>query len=136
MANNTSDIRWVQRFQNYQRAYQLLKTALEITEPSEVERAGIIQFFEMSFELAWKLMKDYLDAEGYSTKSPGETIKQAYQIQLIMDGHHWLYALNDRNLTVHIYDENKAIEIENKIRTQYFPLLEHLFNKMQQLLQQ
>ena len=129
MTKNTSDIRWIQRFQNYQRAYQLLQTALEIKQPSQVERAGIIQFFEMSFELAWKLLKDYLDAEGYSTKSPRETIKQAFQIQLIINAHQWLYALNDRNLTVHTYDENKAIEIENKIRTQYFPLLEQLYKQ-------
>ena len=137
MMRNTSDIRWVQRFQNYQRAYQLLQSALEIKNPSQVERAGIIQFFEMSFELAWKLLKDYLDDEGFSTRSPRETIKQAFQMQLIIDGHQWLYALNDRNLTVHTYDEDKAIQIENKIRAQYFPLLEQLYeqskNKIQEL---
>jgi len=136
MTQDTSDIRWIQRFQNYQRAYQLLQTALEIQEPSEVERAGIIQFFEMSFELAWKLLKDYLDEEGYSTKSPRETIKQAFQIQLIINGHEWLYALNDRNLTVHTYDENKAIEIENKIRTLYFPLLEQLYKHSKEKIQE
>lgn len=134
---NTSDIRWVQRFQNYQRAYQLLQSALEIKNPSQVERAGIIQFFEMCFELAWKLLKDYLNEEGFSTNSPREAIKQAFQMQLIIDGQQWLYALNDRNLTVHTYDENKAMEIENKIRTHYFPLLEQLYkqskNKIQEL---
>ncbi len=131
MTQIKTDIRWKQRYKNYQRAYHLLKMSLEITEPSEVERAGIIQFFEMSFELAWKLMKDYLDSEGYSTKSPRETIKQAYQIQLIINGHHWLYALVDRNLTVHTYDENKAKEIENKIREQYFPLLKQLNSQIE-----
>jgi nucleotidyltransferase substrate binding protein (TIGR01987 family) len=129
MSHNLPDIRWIQRFQNYQRSFLLLQTALEIKQPSQVEQAGIIQFFEMTFELAWKLLKDYLDEEGYSTKSPRESIKQAFQIELISNGQQWLYALNDRNLTVHTYDENTALAIENKIRSDYFPLLEQLYNQ-------
>ena len=64
MSDANKDIRWKQRFQNYEKAYLLLERNLNIAEPSEVERAGIIQFFEMAFELAWKLMKDYLEEEG------------------------------------------------------------------------
>ncbi len=131
MIQEPSDIRWKQRYQNYKRAFYLLSTALGIKEPTEIERAGIIQFFEMSFELAWKLMKDYLDYEGYATKTPRETIKQAFQIELITNGQDWLYALTDRNMTVHTYDENKAKEIEQKIRNRYFPLLKKLNDHIQ-----
>jgi nucleotidyltransferase substrate binding protein (TIGR01987 family) len=72
------DIRWKQRFQNYEKAYLLLERALEIVEPSDIERAGLIHFFEMAFELSWKLMKDYLEQEGFTVTSPRETIKQAF----------------------------------------------------------
>ncbi|WP_342774217.1 nucleotidyltransferase substrate binding protein [Aquibacillus sediminis] len=54
---------------------------------TELERAGIIQFFETTFELAWKVLKDYLEAEGYVAKSPRDSIKQAFQAEIIEDGH-------------------------------------------------
>jgi len=65
-------------------------------------------FFEVTFELSWKLMKDYLEAQGFQVKSPRETIKQAYQSGLIDNGHVWIDTLTDRNLTVHTYDEELA----------------------------
>jgi nucleotidyltransferase substrate binding protein (TIGR01987 family) len=73
------DIRWIQRFSNFERAFLLLKEALKIEHPSIVERAGLIQFFEMAFELSWKLLKDYEETEGFIVKTPREAIKQAFQ---------------------------------------------------------
>lgn len=58
------DIRWQQRFQNFEKALRGLEEALAIEQPDVVQRAGLIQFFEITFELAWKLLKDYLEAEG------------------------------------------------------------------------
>jgi nucleotidyltransferase substrate binding protein (TIGR01987 family) len=92
-----------------------------------VERAGIIQFFEMAFELAWKLLKDYQLAEGYQINSPREAIKQAFQAGLVDEGHQWIQALEDRNLTTHTYNQATAELIEQKIREQYFPLLQALY---------
>lgn len=97
-----------------------------VQQPSVLERAGIIQFFEMTFELAWKLLKDYLEAEGYDVKSPREAIKQAFQIEVIIDGHNWMAALSDRNLTTHTYNETTAQSVEAKIRGSYYPLLQTL----------
>ena len=127
MSDANKDIRWKQRFQNYEKAYLLLERNLNIAEPSEVERAGIIQFFEMAFELAWKLMKDYLEEEGFVVNSPKEAIKQAFQSDIIKDGHTWIDALNDRNLTTHIYEEETAIMVTEKIKENYFPLLKNLY---------
>lgn len=125
------NIRWRQRFDNFEKAYQLLENHVHIDNLSELERAGIIQFFEMAFELAWKVMKDYLEAQGFQPKSPRETIKQAFQSEILENGQTWLDALEDRNLTVHTYDENTAIEIEQKIKMSYFPALQqfHKFMK-------
>jgi len=126
----TDDIRWQQRFSNYEKAFLLLERALSIATPSEVERGGIIQFYEMAFELAWKLMKDYLEQLGYTVSSPRDAIKQAFQAGILDDGQLWMDALTDRNLTTHTYDENKAIEVVAKIRANYFPALQQLYRRL------
>lgn len=124
------DIRWQQRFVHFQKAFLLLEQTMAIKQPSEAERAGLIQFFEMSFELAWKVLKDYLEEEGFTVTSPRETIKQAFQAGLLDDGHAWLAALKDRNLTAHTYEEKIAVAVETKIRYSYFPALLALREKL------
>lgn len=116
-------IRWKQRFQNYGKAFARLESALAIANPNETERAGIIQFFELTFELAWKTLKDYLDAEGFTVKSPREAVKQAFQIGAISLGEDWLEALDDRNLTSHTYEDAMSREVEELIRSKFFPRL-------------
>jgi nucleotidyltransferase substrate binding protein (TIGR01987 family) len=121
------DIRWIQRFQNFEKTFLLLQETIQIKNPSVAERAGLIQFFEMTFELAWKLLKDYEEEEGFAVKSPRDAIKQAFQANIITEGHTWIDALTDRNLITHTYHEKIAIEVEGKIRNKYFPILETLF---------
>ena len=125
------DIRWKQRFQNFKKAFMLLQSYVNINSPSELERAGVIQFFEMAFELSWKLMKDYLEANGYKIRTPRQAIKQSFQSEIITDGHSWLDALQDRNMTVHTYDETLSLEMQRKIKEKYYPLLEELYIFMQ-----
>ncbi len=108
----------------------LLERALTIATPSEVERGGIIQFYEMAFELAWKLMKDYLEQLGFTVTSPRDAIKQAFQANILDDGQLWMDALSDRNLTTYTYDESKAIEVVAKIKSHYFPALRQLYLRM------
>ena len=127
-SKNNEDIRWQQRFTNYKKAYTLLEQTVRIESPSDAERAGLIHFFEMSFELAWKLLKDYLEEEGFIIKSPRAAIKQAFQSGLVSDGHPWMNALHDRNLTDHTYEEGTALAVEKQIREVYFPILTELFN--------
>ena len=129
---NLKDIRWKQRFENFERSFKLLNQYIKIEKPSEIERAGGIQFFEMSFELAWKMMKDYLESEGYNVKSPRETIKQAFQYGLIEDGYIWIEGLDDRNLTVHTYDEETADLVDDKIKNIYFAIMEKLYIKLKE----
>jgi nucleotidyltransferase substrate binding protein (TIGR01987 family) len=127
MENN--DIRWKQRFDNFSKALSLLEKALQIENPDFLQKAGIIQFFEMSFELSWNMVKDYLEEQGFiDVKSPRSALKKAFEIDLISDGHSWMDLLVDRNLTSHTYDEDKATEVENLIHHKYFPLLKELHN--------
>lgn len=121
------DIRWKQRFENFQAAYRLLESAIEISHPTEVERAGLIQVFEMTFELSWKLLKDYLEQEGFTVKTPRQVLKQAFQAEFITDGEVWLNALHDRNLTAHTYEEKTAAKVERTIRLEYYPAIVELY---------
>lgn len=126
---DNQDIRWKQRFQNFSKALQLLEDALQIPNPDFVQKAGIIQFFEMSFELAWNVVKDYLEDQGFvDIKSPRSALKKAFEIEILEHGHSWMELLTDRNLTAHTYDEDKATAVENLIHHKYFPLLKELHN--------
>jgi len=80
----------------------------------------------MAFELAWKTLEDYLQEQGFEVTSPRQTIKQGFQAQIIKEGHNWIKGLEDRNLTVHTYDETKAQEVERDIRNVYAPLIRQL----------
>ena len=75
-------------------------------------------------------MKDYLEFQQLIVKSPRETIKQAYQIELIDEGHIWINALADRNLTVHTYDEELAKKMVQDISRIYYPELKKLYEKL------
>ena len=124
---NKKETRWKQRFINFEKAYQLLERTLRIPNPSEAEKGGVIQFYEVCFELSWKILKDYLESEGFVTKSPKATIKQAFQVEIIDNGDVWISALTDRNLTSHTYDETTTNEIIEKIKEQYFSEIEKLY---------
>ena len=121
------DVRYKQRFENFEKSFLLLKESLSIEKPSIVEQAGSIQFFEISFELSWKLMQDYAGFLGYEVNSPRESIKRFFNLSYISNGGLWLDALMDRNLTVHTYNENMANEVYLKIKNDYFGLLEELY---------
>ena len=63
----TQDIRWKQRFSNYRKAFQNLVDAVELAhsrELSNLEQQGLIQSFEFTHELAWNVLKDYLEHQG------------------------------------------------------------------------
>ena len=107
---------------------------IEKEELNKFEVQGLIQCFEYTFELAWKTMKDYLEQEGFSVKSPRSAIQTAFQVQLIIDGHTWIDALEKRNLMAHTYDEKKATEAEKLIRESYYEIIIKLYSNLEALL--
>ncbi len=122
-----TDIRWQQRLENLKKARENLEAALAIPEPDVVQRAGMVQFFEICFELSWNVLKDYLEAQGFvEINSPRAGIKKAFEIGLITDGAAWLKGLEDRNLTSNIYNETTARQVEDMIRNTYAPLFREL----------
>lgn len=119
-------IRWQQRFQNLDKAFGQLKRGLAIEHPSDIEQQGIIQSFEFTFELSWKTLKDYLEAQGLLCQFPREVIKQSFQNQILSEGEIWLDMLAKRNLLAHTYDETLANEAYRLIKEHFAPQIEKL----------
>ena len=120
------DIRWKQRFQNFDKAFSMLSEFMAKGDLNKFEEQGLVQCFEYTFELSWKTMKDYLELSGFSVKSPRETIQTAFQNGMIADGHTWIDALDKRNIMAHTYNETTAREAVDLIRTKYYLLLKQL----------
>ena len=118
-----SDFRWKQRFQNFQKSLVDFRAALDKTEYTVLEQAGLIQLFEVSFELAWKTLKDLLFYEGYDVNSPRETIKQAFASGILTTSDVWMEAMEGRNRFSHTYDKKLAADSLRSIKTRYAPLL-------------
>lgn len=124
------DIRWKQRFQNYEKAFQRLSRAINVvkaTPDDDLLQSGLVQTYEYTFELAWKTLKDYLELEGFILRSPRETIRQGFQSGYITNAEDWLQALSDRNLTVHIYDDEIISRVLKDIFERYFFILQTFY---------
>ena len=119
----SEDIRWIQRLDNYQRALTHLQSAVELMaqrELSQLEKQGVIQAFEFCWELAWKLMKDYLQWQGIAGLSGArDAIREAFRQGLIDDGQVWMAMLQDRNRTSHTYNETTMLELLHAISSDY-----------------
>lgn len=122
------DVRWRQRFQNFERAYLLLRSALEerATDTfNQLELEGLIQRFEYTFELAWKTLKDYLEHSGILL--PQITPKAAFAAKLIEDGQIWMDMLSHRNLMSHTYDCEKFEEAVAAVRARYLDAIGQVY---------
>ncbi len=119
------DIRWKQRFQNYSKALQTLQQAVDLAAQrplSELEQQGLIQGFEFTHELAWNVLKDYLEEQGYSgIIGSKNATREAFKNQLIHDGQTWMDMIKARNLTSHTYNTHIAEDIVKNILTRFFP---------------
>ena len=134
--NPNPDIRWKQRFQNFDRAFVLLRGAMENSPAAlnPLEKEGVIQRFEYCFELAWKTIKDYLEEGGFvfATVTPRQVLKDAFAAKVLADGQVWIDMLDHRNLLFHTYSQvvfGKAVEA---IHTRYLGGMAHLHDFMQQ----
>lgn len=119
--------RLYEKLEDYKRASSRLAEATELKITNDIVYDGVIQRFEFTFELSWKLMKIFLEYTGIEEmRSPRATIREAYTYGLIRDGDEWIDMMVDRNKTSHIYDEEEAKLIYVKIKTDYVVLLQKL----------
>ena len=125
------DIRWKQRFDNYQKAFNLLTEFIEKGELNKFEKQGLIQCFEYTYELAWRLMKDYLEYQGITgIGGSRDAIRHSFRNELISDGQTWLDMVDDRIHSVHTYDEEKAEDIIKNIYQIHYPLFSNFQETM------
>lgn len=129
MSEKNQNLRWKQRFQNYTKAFEFLKRGLMIAHPNELEKAGIIQAYEFTFELAWKTLKDYLVSKGVEVSFPRDILKKAFEHDLLDEGDGWMDMLEKRNLMAHAYDETRAELAYELIKKDYFKLLDRFYKK-------
>lgn len=131
------DIRWEQRFNNYRKALKSLRdniTYIEgeqgwkteedienvLMETRDILKQGLIQSFEYTHELAWKVMKDYAEYQGNTEiKGSRDAVKYAAQVELVNNGHVWMEMMQSRNSTSHTYNESTANEIVKFILMEY-----------------
>lgn len=122
------DIRWQQRFSNFEKALLFLQAGCSQKKWSQLEEAGIVQAFEFTFELAWKTLKDYLQQKGLKSNFPRDVIKDAFQMAIIEDGTTWIKMLDKRNELSHTYNEAQAKKALYVIKDEYFPPLLQLYH--------
>ncbi|CAN5211441.1 nucleotidyltransferase substrate binding protein [soil metagenome] len=125
------DIRWKQRFLNYNKALDLLSQAIRQETLTELEQEGMIQRFEYTYELGWNVLKDYLDYAGIqSIIGSRDAIQEAFKRGLISDGTVWMDMFKDRNRTSHTYNKEVAEDIVGHIRSRYVNALSGLRERM------
>ena len=123
------DIRWKQRFENFQRAFLKLKEAIEKPGLNELERDGLIQQFEFTIDLGWKVLKDYLEEKGFAFKpSPKDSIREAQRAGFIDYGQDLIDGLQMRNELSHDFSGEKFEKYEKDLRTRTFPALTKLYH--------
>ena len=131
------DIRWRQRFDNYQRALQTLSRAVALSAErplSELEQQGLIQVFEFTHELAWNMLKDFLEAQGIAGLiGSRDAIRSAFKNGLLQEGETWMEMIKARNLSSHTYQLELANRLAAEILQRFYPAFVALEQKMQEL---
>lgn len=135
--SQASAIRWHQRLSNYEKAFARLAAAVTLARQrtlSELEKQGLIQAFEFTHELAWKVMKDYFAWQGtVDITGSRDATREAFSQGLVSDGEGWMEMIRSRNQTSHTYNEEVANEIAARITDQYAPLFDAFLLRMQGL---
>ena len=134
MIDENKDVRWIQRFANFQKAFRQLTKFIDKAELSELEEQGLIKAFEYTFELAWTTLKDFLEYRGQSgIYGSRDAIRKAFQLNLIDDGENWMDMLMSRNRTSHTYNKETADEICQAVKNVYFSLFQKFELKMSEM---
>lgn len=133
----TKDIRWKQRFSNFEKAFKQLEEAVELAQSrnlSRLEQQGVIQGFEYTHELAWQVLKDYFLHQGNpEIRGSRDATREAFKLGLIEDGDTWMDMIRSRNLTSHTYNEEVATDIVNRVIKDYFAAFQQLLHKMTEI---
>lgn len=127
------DIRWKQRFNNYLRALKTLTEAVQLAQErqlTKLEEQGMVQGFEFTHELAWNVLKDYLEEKGIvGLIGSKDATREAFKNGLIEDGSAWMDMIKARFLSSHTYNPETAEEIVENVLTRFYPQFELMARK-------
>jgi len=118
------DIRWKQRFDNFQKVFLELEEAVLLSQKrslSKLENQGLIQGFEYTHELAWNMIKDYLEEQGiFGLIGSKNTIREAFKLGILKEGEIWMNMIQSRNQTSHTYNTTLADQVVSDILHKYY----------------
>jgi nucleotidyltransferase substrate binding protein (TIGR01987 family) len=131
------DIRWRQRFENFQKALGQLESAVLLRnsrELSTLEKQGLIQAFEFTHELAWQVLEDWFAYQGNpAITGSRDASREAFNKGLVEDGEGWMEMIRSRNQTSHTYNQATADDIVEKTCGRYLPLFQALRDRFRSL---
>jgi nucleotidyltransferase substrate binding protein (TIGR01987 family) len=130
--------RWEQKLNSYRKALSRLAEVVNVSKVRQLndfEADGLIQRFEFTFELAWKLMKSYADYQGTDKEIMGsrDAIRWAFENRLISDSDVWMEMIKRRNDTSHTYDEDTAADVVERVKDAYCIAFVSFYEKMNNL---
>lgn len=129
--------RWEQRLESYHKALSRLAeivNASKLRALNDFERDGLVQRFELTHELSWKLMKAYAEYQGYDgIGGSRDATRKAFEMNLIPDGQIWMDMIKSRNETSHNYNGDIASDVVDNILNVFYPELTAFYYKMNEL---
>ena len=132
-----TDIRWHQRLNNFSSALTQLASAVQLARQrnlSNLEKQGLIQTFEFTHELAWNVLKDFLEYQGNTSMTGSrDASREAFRVGLVSDGDTWMEMIKSRNQTSHTYNLKIADDTVDKVINRYLPQFQALQKKMESL---
>ncbi len=119
------DIRWQQRFSNFQKAFENLQDAVNLQESrplTPLEQQGLMHSFVIIYELSWNMLKDYLKYQGImDIMGAKDSFRQAFKLGIIANGDVWMQMIGARNMATNVYDESMAQELAENIYQIFYP---------------
>ena len=129
------DIRWIQRYDNFSKAFKQLSKFIEKKELNELEEQGLLQSFQYNYELAWNMIKDFYENQGETDiQGSRDAIRLAFKRGLIDDGQIWMDMIKSRILTAHTYNEKTAREVSDDVRNKYYSEFKKLKLKYEKIM--
>ena len=122
--------KWQDGLANFSRTVENLELSVATPVREKRDLSGIIKDFELAYELAWKQLRTLLQIKGHQADGARDIFKKAWQLGILQDESLWLNIIDDQNATVHTYDENKARQMADRIKSNYFPAFKKLLDDM------
>lgn len=122
--------RYQERFADFKNALSRFKEGLD-RAIDDLHRDGVIQRFEFTFELSWKVMKEWLASKDIKALNPKDVIRESVNQELIIDGNLWSDLQDSRNLTSHTYNQKTAAEVYDVLRTIALPTFNALLENLE-----